>query len=133
MCGLTLKIRRLAGAELGQSFIETLIALFILGMVAVIFLGGLTIASKSVIVSQERVTAENLAKSQMEDIKNQDFKDGYHQYQKINIPSELADQGYNIEWPFERETIGDGLQKITVVVSRNGEEILELEGYKSDR
>jgi len=31
------------------------------------------------------------------------------------------------------EPVGSGLQKVTVVVSRNGEEILEIEGYKLDR
>ena len=127
------KLRGLAGGELGQTLIEAVVALAILGMVAVIFLGGLSIASKAAIISQERVTAENLAKSQMEDIKNQDYTLSGN-YSEIDIAPDLQNQGYSIKWPFDcEEPFGDGLQKVTVVVSRNGEEIFEIEGYKLDR
>jgi len=120
-------------SEKGFSLIEVIIAIALLGIIGVTFLSGLAVAFKSVIIMQERVTAESLAKSQLEYIKNQDYRDEHHQYQKIDIPSELADQGYDIEWPFERETLGDGLQKITVVVSHRDKKILEVEGYKLDR
>ena len=131
MRDLARKMTGLNSAELGQTLIETLVALVILGMVAIIFLSGLAIASKSVIVSEERVTAENLAKSQMENIKKQNYKHS-GSYSKIYIAPELQAQGYDIELPAV-EPVGSGLQKVTVVVSRNGEEILEIEGYKLDR
>jgi len=119
--------------EKGFSLMEVVIAIALLGIIGITFISGLACAFGSVIVMQERVAAESLAKSQMEDIKKQDFKDGYHRYQKIDIPSELLAQGYDIEWPFERETVGEELQEITVVVTHNGEEILRTEGYKLDR
>ena len=84
MRDLARKMTGVNSAELGQTLIETLVALVILGMVAIIFLSGLAIASKSVIVSQQRVTAENLAKSQMEYIKKQDYETTGN-YLQINI------------------------------------------------
>jgi type II secretory pathway pseudopilin PulG len=128
---LVQKMKRFAGGELGLTLIEAVVALAILGMAAVIFLGGLSIASKATIISQERVTAENLAKSQVEQLKNENYRP-FGNYLEINISTELQNQGYAIDL-VEVEQIADGLQKITIAVSRNGEEIFEIEAYKLER
>jgi type II secretory pathway pseudopilin PulG len=128
---LVQKMKRFAGGELGLTLIEAVVALAILGMAAVIFLGGLSIASKATIISQERVTAENLAKSQVEQLKNENYRP-FGNYPEINISTELQNQGYAIDL-VEVEQIADGLQKITIAVSRNGEEIFEIEAYKLER
>jgi len=57
----------------GVGLIETLIAVALLGMIGVVFLGGLFTTSKGVMVNQEKVATESLAKSQMEHIKAQDY------------------------------------------------------------
>ncbi len=63
------------GNSKGVGFIEVLIALAILGIVAVVFLGGLNISLKTVFISDESSTALALAQSQMEYVKSQEYSD----------------------------------------------------------
>ena len=132
---------RLFREQRGVSLIETIIALGLLGLIGVAYLSGLTTTSKAVIISQEEVAAESLAKSQVEYIKTQDYilVDDYDPltncYAKIEIPADLAGSGYDIEinppetiiapdlGPFE-------LQIITVVVKHNGKETLTISVYR---
>ena len=121
-------------AERGLTLIEILVALGILAAVAVVFLLGMSTSSKAVMVSQEAVAVDSLAKSQMEFIKSQPYDD--------TIPIEytkLADipDGYDIEIVAARLDPGedgfgndDGLQEITVTVTHDGETAFELVGYK---
>ena len=57
----------------GQTIIEVIIALAILGVVAVAFLGGLSTALHGVGIANERSTAQSLAQSQMEHVKSQGY------------------------------------------------------------
>ena len=121
-----------------MTLVETLVALAIFGLVAGVFLAGLYISSKSVMVSQERVAAESLAKSQMEYIKSQDYDDA-NDPPIYDVDTSLPLEGYTISVAAERidlnpdEPGDDGLQKITVTVNHDGDEILTLEDYKVDR
>ena len=54
------------GRESGVTLIETVVALAILGIIAVAFLNGLTNASKAAFTADEQSTAESLAQSQKE-------------------------------------------------------------------
>jgi len=121
------------GCERGFTLVETLVALAIFGLVAGVFLSGLTVSSKSVMVSQERVAAESLAKSQMESIKAQDYVDDATSYPKITIPPDLVDQGYAIDDPTVEDIHSSELQKITVTVTHNGDEVFTLVDYKVNR
>ncbi len=129
----------------GFSLIEILVALALLSMIGVAFLNGLFTTSKAVTVSQESVTAESLARSQMEYVKVQDYilfedydpDDPLKRYELIDIPADLAAAGYTVDIitpvviiskslpdkPFE-------LQSVTVVVKRNGKGIFTLSVYK---
>ncbi len=69
------KLKILGGNEAGIGIIETLIALALLGIIAVGFLSGLGTASKAIIIADERTTAESLARSQMEYAKNLTYID----------------------------------------------------------
>jgi type II secretory pathway pseudopilin PulG len=119
-----------------MTMIEVVIALGIMAAVAVIFLVGMTTSSRAVIVSQEQVTGESLAKSQMESIKQQDYRVSL-QYDKLVLSQEDINAGYDIVITAERlnprgdaEATDDGLQKITVTVTRAGNTVFTLEGYK---
>ena len=123
--------------ERGLTLIEILVALGILAAVAVVFLLGMSTSSKAVMVSQERVTVDSLAKSQMESIKSweYDYNNNPPQYQS----AELTDipTGYDITITAARlnpkgddPTNDDGLQEITVTVTRDGETVFTLVGYK---
>ena len=119
----------LDGNERGVTLAETLVALAIFGIVAVVFLSGLTISSKAVMVNQERVAADSLAKSQMEYVRAQDYAASYSE---IAIPADLAAQGYDVGIGVEDVHV-DELQKITVTVDRNGDTAFTLVAYKVDR
>ena len=126
--------------EKGIGLIEVLIALAILGIVAAAFLSGLATASRAFYIADVRTTAESLARSQMEHVKNQP-------YDTINVPpvyDEISGipADFNIVTTAERldpegdtTSDDDGLQKITVTVSHL--EVVNvkitLEDYKVDR
>lgn len=57
----------------GQSLIEVLIAIAILGVVAVAFFSALGTNSKAIIIADEQTTAESLARSELEYVKSQPF------------------------------------------------------------
>ena len=132
----------------GIAFIETLIALVLLGIIGTAFMMALSVSSKAIILSDELTTSESLARSQMEFIKNQDYIDydieSHIFYEEISTPT-----GYSISFtvvPFDPATgtpyvdLGggifdedDGIQKITVTVAHHGNDIITLEGYKVKR
>ncbi len=135
-------------SEKGFTLIMVLVAIAILGLIAVIFAGGISTGAKSVFVSDERATAESLARSQLESIKNQPYiyysDDPHDTYEIISTPD-----GYSIELdviPFDPDTetpysesdgifdTDDGIQKITVTVDHHDKyAVFTLEDYKVDR
>jgi prepilin-type N-terminal cleavage/methylation domain-containing protein len=117
--------------EGGLTLVEVLIALAILGVVGGIFASGLTMSSKLVITTQEMVAVDSLARDQMEDTKNQPYVEEATSYPSISIPTDLAGQGYSISVLAEPlNTPDDGIQKITVTVTRNGESLFTFVDYK---
>ncbi len=126
-------LRSTLNGERGFTLVEVLIALMILAAVAAVFLGAVTTSSRAVMISHEQVSAEGLAKSQMESIKQQNYSVDGVSYTKISpIPT-----GYDIQFvvqrldPQQSHTGADeGLQKITITVTHGGQIVFTLEGYK---
>ncbi len=134
--------------EKGFALVEVLVALALTGIIATAFLLAISTSSKAILVADERTTAESLARSQMEDIKNEPYivysSDPHGVYVTTVTPA-----GYTISFavvPFDPGTgnpysdLGggifdgdDGIQKITVTISHYGNDVLTLEGYKVDR
>ena len=121
--------------------IEVVIAIALIGVIAVAILSSLSTASMALIIADERATAESLARSQMEYIKNNENSP----YDDTNDPPEYSPDlgavpdGYDIDIEAVRldpEGDGtgddDGIQKITVIVSRDGEVKVTLEDYKRE-
>ena len=112
----------------GFTMVEIVIAIALIGVIAVAILSALSTASMALIIADERATAESLARSQIEYVKDQeyiDYSDPAHEdYLLITTP-----EGYEIE-PVIVEQLQEGLQKITVTVSRDGEVKVTLEDYK---
>ena len=128
---------RLMKSEKGFSLIEVMIAIAILGIIGVVFLGGLATASKAMFVSDERATAESLARSQMEYVKNQeqeyDYNDPQLLYEQADVVSSTH-SGYFISVDADPlHDPDDGIQKITVTVKHDGTTVITLEDYKVDR
>lgn len=128
-------------SQRGMTLIEVLIALGILAAVAVIFLVGMSVSSKGVMVSQERVAVDSLAKSEIEYIKSVSYHDAPWQYQlpsspptwdpTHSLPSGYT--GYSIQ---VNATSIPGLdiniQQITVTITHGGD-ISTLVSYKVNR
>jgi prepilin-type N-terminal cleavage/methylation domain-containing protein len=120
--------------ETGQTLIETLVALAILGVIAVAFLSGLTTTSRVAYTADERATAESLARSQMEWAKNASYS--YDATSYSIAPIFATDDYINYSANIAAEPLhdpDDGIQKITVIITRSGEVVFQLEGYKVDR
>ena len=121
-------------SEEGDSLIEVLAAVAILGVIAVTFLGGVSTGSKGVYIADERATAESLAQTQMEWAKNASYTTNATQYSTAPIPT--GDDYINYSANITAQPLhitDDGIQKITVTIEHSGKEVLTLEGYKVDR
>jgi prepilin-type N-terminal cleavage/methylation domain-containing protein len=120
--------------EKGFSLIEVVIALGIMGIIAAAYLGSLANASKSLIVADERATAESLARSQMEWVKKLDYASSYP---APTIPPDYVATGYSATIASPEE-FKPGLQRIKITVKHNGKAIITsssgytLVGYKGD-
>lgn len=134
------------GNSKGVGLIEVLIALAILGIVAVAFLGGLATALHATFITDERSVAQSLATSQMEYVKNQGYSAGSWSYTVTTSGSSSPDgpswfdpshalpsncDGYSVE--VNATELDSELQKITVTVRHQGNEVLTLEDYKVNR
>jgi type II secretory pathway pseudopilin PulG len=140
-------MKRLLKGQRGVGLVEVIIALGLLGIVSIAFLGALATASSAIIVSDEQTTAESLASSEMEYIKSQvyiDFsEDSHNVYNSISVPDNYAidtavapfnpDTGdfySEIGGVFEQD---DGIQLITITITflPEAKTIFTLEGYKT--
>jgi prepilin-type N-terminal cleavage/methylation domain-containing protein len=111
----------------GFAFIETIVALGLLGIVAVICLGSIGTSTHAAMVNDEQATAESLARSQVEYIKDCAYQSSYQLDPELDIP---------VRWSIQEPTVEVlevGLQKVTITVQRDGEEKLSVMMYKVDR
>ncbi len=116
-----------SGTEKGASLIETLVALALMGIIAVSFMGGLATSSKSRSIADEHVSARLIAESQMEDIKKQTYS---FSYDTAQIPPGY--EGYSSTVAIDNMRNGN-IQKITVAVRHHNRTIVTLESYKVNR
>lgn len=126
------------------SLIEVLVSLAIFGVIGVVLLNGLISGNKGLVVSQESVVAEGLAKSQVEYIKSQEYISVIHyapgdpanRYEVIDIPAHLASAGYTVEVSVSDNAVeaagraGFELQGITTKVKRYGSTKLTITFYR---
>ncbi len=145
---LASKVRRaLQGSSRGFTLIEVLVALALVGIIAIAFLGGLSTASRAVLTADVRTTAESLARTHIEDAKNQEYIDysvpdheDYDVMYPTGYTTELVVEPINpvTGEPYDQDEDGiflgdDVIQKITVVVSHDYEVVVTLVSYKVDR
>jgi len=130
-------------SEKGFLLIETLVALALMGITAVGLLSGLSTTFRAGMISQERVAAESLAKSQWEYIRAQDYiltadyDPVTNCYEKIDIPEDLGKKDYTIEIGTPVAIIGPGgefeLQSITLVINCDSKQLLTMSDYRVGR
>jgi len=127
-------LQAFASRESGITLIETVVALAIMGTIAVTFLSGLATTYKAAFIVDEQATAESLAQSQMEWAQNSDYVYSVTQYSSASIPSGRDYINYSATITAESlHNPDDGIQKITVTVKRFGETVIRLQSYKVDR
>ncbi len=114
--------------ETGQSLVEELVAVAIVSLGLVILIAALSTGSMGVRTTNDRVTAENLARSQLELIKDTAYSPDPTAY-----PTVTPVQGYAVTVEVEVPYIGLQVVTVTVSLSGSGEDLLQLEGYKVDR
>ncbi len=131
---LSKRLRSLPGNQSGVALLETLVALALLGAIAVTFLSGLSTSAKATVIADEQNTAESLALAQMEWAKRLDYSENATGYAPAPVPDDLDYTGYSATITAEPvHATDDGIQKITVTITHNSKEVLELESYKVDR
>ncbi len=142
-------------SEKGVGLIEVLIAVGIVGIIAVAFLSGLFTTFKSDITASERTNAESLARSELEYIRDCDYADlsyGFS-YEVPGNPPDWDDfhtldphyAGYSVivtGVPIDPDSDtrdplpageDEGIQRIKVEVYHHGEWVLETSTYKVSR
>ena len=122
-------LKRIIRSEKGFGLIEALVSIAILGIIGATFLMTLVTALRAVQISDERVMAEALAKSQMEYIKAQDYVDTGVYLLLPGIEEDYPSFSINMVAPI----VVAGLQKVTIEIYNNEDKIFTLEGYKVDR
>ena len=115
----------------GSSLLETIIALALLGIIAVSFLSGLATTSTSRASAAERSSAKILAENIMEQVKKQDYAPSYSS--NITIPETFVGYTPVIDVTTDLTERNGSIQKISITISHIGQKVYKLESYKTDR
>jgi prepilin-type N-terminal cleavage/methylation domain-containing protein len=120
---------KLVKSEKGFSLIEVVVALGLMGVIAVAFLTGILSSSRAVLVADEKTTAESLARSQMEYVKKVIYVEGAATYS--TDPALAIPSGFGVNTAVT--SLAVGLQEITVTIYYNCGVVTALEDYKVNR
>jgi prepilin-type N-terminal cleavage/methylation domain-containing protein len=112
--------------EKGNSLIEVIIALALLGAVSVLFLGGVINSSHARVQADERVSAKILAEGIIDSVKKLPYDTTY----SITVPDEFSTYSTNLT---VTDMSNGNIQKLTVIVSHLDRQVLTLEDYKVNR
>lgn len=122
------QLSRLA-EEKGALLLESLVAVGLLVTVLSATVAGLSTASISVRVNEERTTAQNIARSQLEHTMNEPFCAAPCSYPTIATPT-----GFTVTSDAVAYNPPDpNLETIFVTVYRDGQAVVSIEGLKANR
>jgi prepilin-type N-terminal cleavage/methylation domain-containing protein len=101
----------------GFGLVEVIIALGLLGVVGIAFLGALATASSGIAVSDKRATAESLARSEMEYVKSQDYSGAPWSYE-LPLPDGWPEESLPDWWDEEEpHALPEGYENYTATVA----------------
>jgi len=114
--------------EKGISLLEEIIAVALIVMTVTVFLSGLSVGGSGVSTVYKRVSAENLARSGLEHIKDAAYATGESAYEDVIAGVPIPVPGYSL-------TVGSllldtNLQLITVTVFTDAQAVFVMEEYK---
>ncbi len=120
-----------AKSHKGFSLIEVLVAMALLGLIGVAFLSSLTMASRTLITTDERETAKNIAEMQMEHLKSISWATNYED-ELVNLDTDYPGYSTIVEVinPNTRDT---NIQKITVTIQYEGRNVYSISSFKENR
>ena len=125
--------------ERGESLVEVLVSVAIMSIVLTTFLSALATGSFATRVVHERVTAENLARAQLECIQDLPYVPGAYPITYTTACAATQLSAYPVElsisyWlspTFTSDPLDDNdMQWITVTISHNGETLFTIANYK---
>ena len=125
------KVKGWVQDQRGLGLVESLIAVAILGIAVVAFIMALSSGAVAVREGNQQVVAQSLVRTQLEYIKNYPYDPEATTYPTVDTP-----EGYTISVEVDSIPEADDdtdIQRITVTISRGGEDILTIEDYKVDR
>ena len=115
--------------ENGFSLMEMLVAVSIVGIAFSVFMTALSISSLSVGTLNEATVAQDLAQRQIEQLKSAAYDSTGASYTLVTAPS-----GYTIGLAVNSAIYADNkIQKLTVTISHNAQQVLVVENYKGNR
>ena len=115
--------------ESGMTLLEALVAIGILGGCVLTMILAMSSGALAVRENGQEVTVQNLARSQMEYIKNYAYSSNATTYPKISVPA-----GYSISVKVTAvPSTNTNIQKVTANVSRNGTVLMTVTDYKVNR
>jgi len=130
-----MRLKKLNRNQKGLTLIEVLIAIAILGMIAVPFLTALSTSSRALIIADERTTAESLVRTEMEYVKNStynstfSYQDSHYAGYSVNVTGVPINSTTGAALPSGDKNI----QNITVQVYHGAKLVLTTSTYKVDR
>jgi len=136
---LSSKVKRaFRGGSRGFSMLEVVIAIALLGIIAVSVLSALQTAALALISADRRATAESLARTQMEWVRFSQYdnilEEGHPYYdldEEITLPPDFSVVTTAIRLNKDVDPDDDdGIQHITVTVTHEGRVVVTLEDYK---
>ena len=121
-----LKSRIKYGNERGMSLIEAAVAVLLLGGCVLTLVMSMSGGALAVKADDQEVTAQGLARTQMEAVKNSPFGSGY--------TAVAAPAGYAVSVSVASVPGADSnIQQVTAVVTRGGNTVFTLQDFKVNR
>ncbi len=138
---LSSKVKRaFRGGSGGFSMLEVVIAIALLGIIAVSVLSALQTAALALISADRRATAESIARTQMEWVRFSEYDvelaEGHPAYSLDTQIESTLPPGFSVETTAIRlnkdvdPDDDDGIQHITVTVTHEDRVVVTLEDYK---
>jgi len=123
------RVKNRAQGQKGLGLVETLVAVAILGTSVVAFVAALSAGSIAVGEQDEEVVAQGLVQTQLEYTKSYPYEPEATIYPTVDTP-----EGYviSVDVASIPDTDAD-IQKITVTISRDSENIMTVADYKVNR
>lgn len=112
----------------GSFIIESTIAVMVFGLIGAAVLVGVSTIHISGNKIEAQAVAENVARNQMEEVFSQPYQAPPAAYQSVATPL-----GYSVTAQAEEYIVGEtDIEKVVVIVSRDGRELLTLETLRGN-